>query len=131
MYKQMHDHKFLKSLHSKAQQCEKLYGLHLYKMESDVSLIFLSQHSDHKLISFDLSQISCDDIVFFYRIHHIVQASAKALRQQITNIEAQRLNKELKDALDDLNQNQDKKAELLSGKRLTLAQQLSMFFVVV
>ena len=75
-------------------------------------------------------QISCDDIVFFYRIHHIVQASAKALRQQITNIEAQRLNKELKDALDDLNQNQEKKAELLSGKRLTLAEELSEFIYI-
>ena len=72
-------------------------------------------------------KIKCDDVVFFYRIHHILQASSKALRQQITNIEAQRLNREVKDILDDFNQNPEKKAQLLTGKRVNLAEELSMF----
>lgn len=39
MYRVMHDNKFLKMLYSKAQQCEKLYGLHVYNMDADVSYL--------------------------------------------------------------------------------------------
>ncbi|KAJ6219154.1 hypothetical protein RDWZM_004966 [Blomia tropicalis] len=103
MWNQVYKNHFLKNLLSKAQSCEKLFAHHLYKLDSD---------------------ISCDDVVFFYRIHHILQASSKALRQQITNIEAQRLNREVKDMLDDFNQDSEKKSQLLKGKRVNLAEEL-------
>ena len=64
-------------------------------------------------------------MIFFYRIHHILTASSKALRQQITNIEAQRLNREVKDILDDFNQDPERKSQLLTGKRVNLAEELS------
>lgn len=65
-------------------------------------------------------------MVFFYRILHILNASSKALRQQTTNIEIQRLSQELKSTLDDFNQDYDKKLSLLTGKRVDLAEELSM-----
>ncbi|KAH9392594.1 Dynamin-like 120 kDa protein, mitochondrial [Tyrophagus putrescentiae] len=103
LWAEVYKNQFLKNLLSKAQSCEKLYAHYLYKLDSD---------------------ISCDDVIFFYRIHHILTASSKALRQQITNIEAQRLNREVKDILDDFNQDPERKSQLLTGKRVNLAEEL-------
>lgn len=66
-------------------------------------------------------------MVFYYRIHQILKTSSKAIRQQITNIEAQRLNRELKEILDEYNQDGEKKAQLINGKRVALAEELSKF----
>ncbi|KPM08176.1 dynamin-like protein 120 kDa protein, mitochondrial-like protein [Sarcoptes scabiei] len=104
VWERMYTQYFLRNLLARAKECEKQYALHIYGgVESD---------------------ISCDDVVFFYRIRHILQASSKALRQQTTNTEIQRLNRELKMTLDDFNQDLQIKSTLLTGKRVNLAEEL-------
>ncbi len=51
--------------------------------------------------------------------------TANALRQQIVNREARRLDKEIKAVLDEFSDDEDKKVQLLIGKRVTLAEELS------
>lgn len=55
----------------------------------------------------------------------MLSITANALRQQIVNIEVRRLEREIKDILDDFAQDQHLKKELLTGKRVELAEELS------
>ena len=55
----------------------------------------------------------------------MISITANALRQQIVNIEVRRLEREIKDILDDLSQDQIFKKEFLNGKRVELAEDLS------
>lgn len=72
-------------------------------------------------------QINCSDIVLFWRIQQVIKVTANALRQQIVNREARRLDKEIKAVLDEFSDDEDKKIQLLTGKRVTLAEELSKF----
>jgi optic atrophy protein 1 len=56
----------------------------------------------------------------------MISITANALRQQIVNIEVRRLEREIKEILDDFSQDQDFKKEFLKGKRVQLAEDLSM-----
>lgn len=47
------------------------------------------------------------------------------------NREARRLDKEIKDVLEDYSQDQEKKEKLLTGRRVTLAEELSKFRTVL
>lgn len=58
----------------------------------------------------------------------MLNITANALRQQIVNIEVRRLEREIKDILDDYAQDQNLKKRLLNGKRVDLAEDLSKFF---
>ncbi len=60
----------------------------------------------------------------------MIKVTANALRQQIVNREARRLDKEIKEVLDEFSDDEEKKVQLLTGKRVTLAEELSEFFVV-
>jgi optic atrophy protein 1 len=55
----------------------------------------------------------------------MLNITANALRQQIVNIEVRRLEREMKDILDDYAQDQNLKKQLLRGKRVELAEDLS------
>lgn len=68
--------------------------------------------------------INCSDIVLFWRIQQVIKVTANALRQQIINREARRLDKEIKAVLDEFSDDEDKKIQLLVGKRVTLAEEL-------
>lgn len=57
----------------------------------------------------------------------MIKVTANALRQQIINREARRLDKEIKSVLDDLSDDEDRKVQLLVGKRVTLAEELSKY----
>ena len=70
-------------------------------------------------------QLSCDDVVLFWRIQRMLVTTANALRQQVMNTEGRRLEKEIKEVLDDYSQDLDKKAALLTGRRVLLAEELS------
>ncbi len=50
--------------------------------------------------------------------------TSNALRQQILNIEVRRLEREIKDILEDCAQDQELKKQLLKGKRVDLAEEL-------
>jgi optic atrophy protein 1 len=55
----------------------------------------------------------------------MLEITCNALRQQIINIEVRRLEREVKDILDDFSQNEHAKVELINGKRVELAEELS------
>lgn len=69
--------------------------------------------------------MECSDVVLFWRIQQMLKVTANALRQQIMNREARRLDKEIKDVLEDYSQDNSVKVELLTGRRVTLAEELS------
>lgn len=75
--------------------------------------------------------MNCEDIVLFWRIQQVIKVSANALRQQIINREARRLDKEIKVVLDEFSDDEDRKVQLLVGKRVTLAEELSEYTLIV
>ncbi|XP_033097917.1 dynamin-like 120 kDa protein, mitochondrial [Anneissia japonica] len=66
----------------------------------------------------------CHDIVLFWRIQRMLQLTSNALRQQIVNTEVRRLEKEVKEVLDDFMEDENKKKHLLYGRRVELAEEL-------
>ncbi|CAG2168030.1 unnamed protein product [Oppiella nova] len=77
-----------------------------------------------KLLAQHNTQLSCDDIVLFWRIQRMIAITANALRQQVMNTEGRRLEKEIKEVLDDYSQDSEKKISLLTGRRVQLAEEL-------
>jgi len=71
--------------------------------------------------------MECNDVVLFWRIQQMLKVTANALRQQIMNREARRLDKEIKEVLEDYSQDNEIKATLLTGRRVTLAEELSAY----
>ncbi|XP_078697199.1 dynamin-like GTPase OPA1, mitochondrial isoform X2 [Branchiostoma floridae x Branchiostoma belcheri] len=70
------------------------------------------------------TDLECHDIVLFWRIQKMLQCTSNALRQQIMNTEARRLEKEVKHMLENLGEDPQKKLGLLQGRRVTLAEEL-------
>jgi len=70
------------------------------------------------------SEVCCDDLILFWRIQKMLGATANALRQQVMNTESRRLEKEVKETLEDVGQDHDKKVALLTGRRVHIAEEL-------
>uniref|UniRef100_A0A7E5A114 Dynamin-like GTPase OPA1, mitochondrial n=1 Tax=Panagrellus redivivus TaxID=6233 RepID=A0A7E5A114_PANRE len=70
------------------------------------------------------TEVDCHSVVLFHRLQKMLDLSCNALRQQITNTEQRRLEKEVKEVLDDWSQEPTKKKELLTGRRVELAEEL-------
>lgn len=94
---------FLKQSLARAYDCRKSYYLYHQGLESEVE---------------------CADVVLFWRIQQVLKVTANALRQQVMNREARRLDKEIKEVLEDYSQDAEKKMKLLTGRRVTLAEEL-------
>ncbi|KAB1283676.1 Dynamin-like 120 kDa protein; mitochondrial [Camelus dromedarius] len=68
---------------------------------------------------------------FYYYQRHFVDSermlaiTANTLRQQLTNTEVRRLEKNVKEVLEDFAEDSEKKVKLLTGKRVQLAEDLS------
>ncbi|CAI9544896.1 unnamed protein product, partial [Staurois parvus] len=71
------------------------------------------------------SELECNDVVLFWRIQRMLAITANTLRQQLTNTEVRRLEKNVKEVLEDFAEDSDKKVNLLTGKRVQLAEDLS------
>jgi optic atrophy protein 1 len=71
-----------------------------------------------------LTADECNDVVLFWRIQQMLGVTSKALRQQVVNREARRLDKEIKEVLEDFSQDREKKEQLLTGRRVMLAEKL-------
>ncbi|XP_047101285.1 dynamin-like 120 kDa protein, mitochondrial isoform X1 [Schistocerca piceifrons] len=94
---------FLKQSLARAYDCRKLYYMY---------------HQGHE------KEVDCADVVLFWRIQQMLKVTANALRQQVMNREARRLDKEIKEVLEEYSQDQEKKEKLLTGRRVTLAEEL-------
>lgn len=70
------------------------------------------------------SDVECNDVVLFWRIQQMLRVTANALRQQVMNREARRLEKEIKEVLEEMSQDEEAKARLLTGRRVQLAEEL-------
>ncbi|XP_072933806.1 dynamin-like GTPase OPA1, mitochondrial [Epargyreus clarus] len=66
----------------------------------------------------------CCEVVMFWRVQTTLRTTANALRQQIGNREAARLDRELREVLDEMAADPDLKKKLLSGRRVELAEEL-------
>ncbi|CAF1170069.1 unnamed protein product [Rotaria sordida] len=68
--------------------------------------------------------LDCHEVVFFWRLKRMIEITSNAIRQQISNIETRRLEREVKEILDDFSSDETLKANLLKGKRVDLAEEL-------
>uniref|UniRef100_A0A8C0C038 Dynamin-like GTPase OPA1, mitochondrial n=1 Tax=Buteo japonicus TaxID=224669 RepID=A0A8C0C038_9AVES len=75
------------------------------------------------------SELECNDIVLFWRIQRMLAITANTLRQQLTNTEVRRLEKNVKEVLEDFAEDNEKKVKLLTGKRVQLAEDLSKYLL--
>ena len=69
-------------------------------------------------------QLDVNDVVLFWRIQQMLRVTANALRQQVMNREARRLEREIKDVLEEYAEDPDKKEKLITGRRVTIAEEL-------
>ena len=95
---------FLKSALNRCHECKREFYMYSQGMESEVN---------------------CNDVILFWRLQRMIAATSNALRQQVMNIESRRLEKEIKETLDDFSQDQSKKEHLLTGRRVQIAEELS------
>ncbi|XP_015264761.1 PREDICTED: dynamin-like 120 kDa protein, mitochondrial [Gekko japonicus] len=70
------------------------------------------------------SELECNDVVLFWRIQRMLTITANTLRQQLANTEVRRLEKNVKEVLEDFAEDYEKKAKLITGKRVQLAEDL-------
>ncbi|KAF7202427.1 dynamin-like GTPase OPA1, mitochondrial isoform X4 [Nothobranchius furzeri] len=70
------------------------------------------------------SELECNDVVLFWRIQRMLVITANTLRQQLTNTEVRRLEKNVKEVLDDFGEDVEKKTQLITGRRVQLAEDL-------
>uniref|UniRef100_A0A3B1JA92 Dynamin-like GTPase OPA1, mitochondrial n=1 Tax=Astyanax mexicanus TaxID=7994 RepID=A0A3B1JA92_ASTMX len=70
------------------------------------------------------SELECNDVVLFWRIQRMLGITANTLRQQLTNTEVRRLEKNVKEVLEDFGEDTEKKVQLITGRRVQLAEDL-------
>ncbi|KAF1742000.1 hypothetical protein MXB_2857, partial [Myxobolus squamalis] len=75
----------------------------------------------HRSNDFSNHKLGCNDVLLFFKIHKLLQQTVITLRQQISTLEARRLENFVKDSLENYSVNEDKKKQILSGKQVELA----------
>merc|ERR1739842_163698 len=67
------------------------------------------------------NDLDCNDVVLFWRLQQMLRVTSNALRQQVMNREARRLEKEV---LEEFSQDPEIKEKYLTGRRVQLAEEL-------
>jgi len=70
------------------------------------------------------TELECGDVVLFWRIQQMLKVTANALRQQVMNREGKRLEKEIKEVLEEMGTDGEAKTKLLTGRRVNLAEEM-------
>ncbi|XP_074625217.1 dynamin-like GTPase OPA1, mitochondrial isoform X3 [Acropora palmata] len=70
------------------------------------------------------NELGCNDVVLFWRIQKMLQTTSNAIRQQVMNHEARRLEKEVKQVLEEISHDQVAKERLIRGRQVDLAEEL-------
>eukprot|EP00106_Octopus_bimaculoides_P021542 XP_014788984.1 PREDICTED: dynamin-like 120 kDa protein, mitochondrial [Octopus bimaculoides] len=73
---------------------------------------------------FQDSELQCHDVVLFWRFQRMLQTTSNALRQQVMNNEARRLERIVKNILEDMSEDKAQLKTLITGKRVDLAEEL-------
>ncbi|XP_029633290.1 dynamin-like 120 kDa protein, mitochondrial isoform X3 [Octopus sinensis] len=73
---------------------------------------------------FQDSELQCHDVVLFWRFQRMLQTTSNALRQQVMNNEARRLERIVKNILEDMSDDKAQLKTLITGKRVDLAEEL-------
>uniref|UniRef100_A0A6I8RED8 Dynamin-like GTPase OPA1, mitochondrial n=1 Tax=Xenopus tropicalis TaxID=8364 RepID=A0A6I8RED8_XENTR len=92
----------------------------------EVDPVAIKHHLVELFITHNYS-LECNDVVLFWRIQRMLGITANTLRQQLINTEVRRLEKNVKEVLEDFAEDGDKKVTLLTGKRVQLAEDLSKY----
>nr|KAG5710097.1 hypothetical protein BaRGS_030173 [Batillaria attramentaria] len=101
---------FFKRALSQAQQCKK--GFYYYQR------------------GFQDTGLDCHDVVLFWRLQRMLHVTGNALRQQVVNneevehVSARRLERIIKDVLDEMGDDKKQLSKLLTGRRVQLAEEL-------
>ncbi|VDN41891.1 unnamed protein product, partial [Gongylonema pulchrum] len=117
--------KGLKELHNELirKQWKLIYRKHFLEKQYRTAIECQDFYPHYKR-GFDDTEVDCQAVVLFYRVQRMLDLTCNALRQQITNTEQRRLEKEIRDVLDDWAHDMDKKKEYLTGRRVELAEEL-------
>ncbi|XP_076451675.1 dynamin-like GTPase OPA1, mitochondrial isoform X2 [Babylonia areolata] len=68
--------------------------------------------------------LDCHDVVLFWRLQRMLHVTSNALRQQVVNNEARRLERIIKEVLEDMGEDKGQLSKVLTGRRVLLAEEL-------
>ncbi|GFS27921.1 dynamin-like 120 kDa protein, mitochondrial [Elysia marginata] len=75
-------------------------------------------------VEVDGELLNCNAVVLFWRLQRMLHVTSNALRQQVVNNEARRLERIIKEVLDELGDDKIVLKNLLTGRRVILAEEL-------
>ncbi|GFO30737.1 dynamin-like 120 kda protein, mitochondrial [Plakobranchus ocellatus] len=73
---------------------------------------------------FQDTELNCNAVVLFWRLQRMLHVTSNALRQQVVNNEARRLERIIKEVLDELGEDKLVLQNLFTGRRVILAEEL-------
>ena len=118
---------FLQKAINRCYDCRRGYFMYSKGIENDVSISKLFEKKKIYFFHIFFPYLVCNDVLLFLLIQQMLKVTANALRQQVMNREARRLEREIKEVLEDYSQDPEKKQKLLTGRRVLLAEELSKF----
>lgn len=68
--------------------------------------------------------LDCKEVEFFWRVNRILEGTASALRLQISSVEARRFERNLREVLEQVSEDEKFKCEHIVGRRVDLAERL-------
>lgn len=75
--------------------------------------------------------VDCSEVILFWRINRLLKSISKDIRRLIMSCETQRLEKDIKDILDKIGEDEDNLKKLLKGRRVELAEEIKNTRVIL